>query len=757
MKKMVSNFKKVCATALPMILAVVGMSALSSCQDNELTVEEKILEEQNAYRENFEALVGKINPNQNWDFSGTDGSTKAGTRALSNNIPEYTVVPAGNDNYWEVPTTLTNYINEILPEAESPKIQLENPTYLTIPNASELSSDSNGKYTVTFYPIYMGLSLVWDLSLVVRDNDGTEKELKFWGKGQNMKGNNENLGVYYVDDKYPGYREYIDGNWQDSSYWRWVEWADGQRGSSSNYRDGFYRLGINQNGKLEFPLNNNTDKIGYATTTLNKTVKTKGYTFTFDLTGTHSDYQGKTLYLKMTQIARNWFWQNASLGAESTSLNRQVKYIPIENSYVGNNFAGKSLTFIGFEDADIKKEGDHYVNSKGEKYYRNNGSGPYVNQNNQNDKLERPGESDYDYNDLVVLMVADKTVINEDTYEYPTVGKRYMVEDLGTTDDIDFNDIVIDMEQSSVVKVTKKTINGVLQADPIRTVISKTQTAKIRAMGGTLDFAIYFGDNTTPVFQKSNSSYNVGTMYNTGWEGQTIDYNNFAETVTLNGNPWNPETNNIKIKVWRKDNTTYEDSFTSPHNTSVTYNNDNSVTISFPNNGEVPYIMAFPIGKQWKDERSTICEHWVKDNSAIGNEPCTESHTTTPGVGTVLSASGYVPGVFGKITDFTITENNITIPANKFPTSQQIKIKFKAKKNGNNPTFSGRLALSGNGNNYTAEWTDPTTSSDNEYVYATFTVSLSSYSSTIGSYNIVFTKTNATGIDWNNVEVYSEK
>ena len=215
---------------------------------------------------------------------------------------------------------------------------------------------------------------------------------------------------------------------------------------------------------------------------------------------------------------------------------------------------------------------------------------------------------DWDYNDLVLLMVGNPDVPHErevkDEYYYNTIEKRYMVEDLGATtaSDIDFNDIVIDLV--SYEKHHVKIVNGHVESDDIIT-NDKPQEATIRALGGTLDIALQFkGDGNTYRWQKSaDPAYAVGTMYNTGWQGAAIDYDAklWTKTFTLEENPWNPETNNVVVWVW-------------PNETSqiaADYSDDKEGKLSpyqivFPQNGEVPCMVAFHPYKKWRLERQGI-------------------------------------------------------------------------------------------------------------------------------------------------------
>lgn len=197
-------------------------------------------------------------------------------------------------------------------------------------------------------------------------------------------------------------------------------------------------------------------------------------------------------------------------------------------------------------------------------------------------------KSDHDFEDVVFMMYGKPDVpeikeITEPVKE--TVSKRYMVEDLGETDDFDFNDIVVD-----VLQTTTKTAVYKINEDGTRTFLrfegdpTVSQKAVIRAMGGTLDFELTIGNMK---WSKSGSGYAAGTMVNTGADGQAIDYNATLAEFDVTG--WNSETNNISVKVGSK-------------------GSGNVMTIVFPKKGEVPMIIA--VDTNWMKERVSVPSSW---------------------------------------------------------------------------------------------------------------------------------------------------
>lgn len=152
-----------------------------------------------------------------------------------------------------------------------------------------------------------------------------------------------------------------------------------------------------------------------------------------------------------------------------------------------------------------------------------------------------------DFSDIICLTI-------------PTIAaKRYMVEDLGSNEgsDFDFNDIVIDVID-----------NGV------------KQIAKVRAMGGTLDFTVKIGNTS---WTKSEH-FDPSVMYNT----VNPDYSLVLYEFEVTG--WSE--NNISISVNGKDGSNWE--------------------IPFPVQGQAPMIVAMKPTVNWNIERQSVSEEWFK-------------------------------------------------------------------------------------------------------------------------------------------------
>ena len=157
-----------------------------------------------------------------------------------------------------------------------------------------------------------------------------------------------------------------------------------------------------------------------------------------------------------------------------------------------------------------------------------------------------------------------------------------MIEDLGATDDFDFNDVVVDVEDYTIEthKVTRE--NGVIKTDEVIETTTAPTKAIIRAMGGTIDFELTIG-NTKWV--KSENNFDVKTMYNTQGD---IDYNKELAVFEVTG--WDYDANNIGIRVMGKDGQLFD--------------------IQFPKEGEAPMMIAVDPTQKWMGERNSVPNTW---------------------------------------------------------------------------------------------------------------------------------------------------
>ena len=184
-----------------------------------------------------------------------------------------------------------------------------------------------------------------------------------------------------------------------------------------------------------------------------------------------------------------------------------------------------------------------------------------------------------DYSDLICWILVFDYVTPPSPVAY---GKRYMVEDLGSIGDFDFNDIVFDVVQ---------------EADG-------SQKCYVRALGGIYNITITVGNTT---WSKKGSEITV--------DGETVmaDESQMYNTLPPNGDwilaefpvsGWNPTGNDVSVSVYtRGQNGEF-------------YTN----TIDFPEDGDVPMMVAVSTNKLWMPEYQSIADmpaSFIDDNNYV--------------------------------------------------------------------------------------------------------------------------------------------
>lgn len=631
-----------CDFIIKSLLAGFGMLVLLSACDNEIdpVFEHKkyVQDQKKAFAETFTEMFGEIPADQSWDFSGYgDGSL---TRATRGYITDHMSAPVGDPSTgaewmtfgWGDP--LQQLFNKDLKEKnDNAKTLGEGNVYFVVPNT---------KFTI--YPVMQGLAVNWDLYMQV----GNMAPELIWKKSQNIQAWDDETNKYRplglsegeINNAIPGLYSQLTNNieWSSeisnpSSYygyqyvygssgfnaWRYMKNNDGiwryWYGNATKQDNGTYLADIDNDGNLDTGVEKVDVDLGWKTSCFSSAdfhsvsgIQTKGYTF--DL----RQYAGQpvTFFLKIN--ARSKYWKNVSLGSKMSSSTNQMRFFK-EGVFSGLDFShlkslGSKYMLIGIEDADYHlNSSNQLVEGPDDKLIYDNGNTITFDESQKSKGYKGSWAlSDYDYNDLVLLIISDEIkTTTEDYYAAKTVKKRYMVEDLGTTDDIDFNDMVVDIEDTKWYHYVVTKENGVVKS-VTETVVpdgdathTNTQKAIIRAMGGTLDFDFKIGGKV--VFTKSTSQYTVGTMYNTTRDH--INYSNVMWEGTVSG--WNPSENNVSFTVYNKN---------SPGNGSSDGVGTSSYDIVFPGLGEVPYIIAFDPSKEWRDERHPICKKWL-----AGEEP----------------------------------------------------------------------------------------------------------------------------------------
>lgn len=279
--------------------------------------------------------------------------------------------------------------------------------------------------------------------------------------------------------------------------------------------------------------------------------------------------------------------------------------------------------------------------------------------------------SDQDYNDVVLLLVG-KTLPNQ------SIKKRYMIEDLGSTYDFDFNDIVVDVTEKVTRTNTGKTY---------------TQTAAIRHLRGTIPFRITIGNQrfgNGSIMRGHNSkgkdydpSLVDAVKANYIWtHTEVID--NDTKLADLRSNYWNPDANNIYVEVWPSFNSENGNTSDVYWDGSANVEADNSDAIGnnvqlrqiveFPKQGKVPYIIATDQTVGWMDEHKSIPETWIATHPAgwnngfeqeIDNSASTGSGTADPKGNKLNNTTSLSDGnITLKNTSTDISSNNTLNIAN---------------------------------------------------------------------------------------------
>ena len=284
----------------------------------------------------------------------------------------------------------------------------------------------------------------------------------------------------------------------------------------------------------------------------------------------NSGDKDKTMYLNLliTDHAYTTFVKYAAIGSQQSSLNGHMRIIDVARpSSIPDNY---ETIFIACEAANLDAE------------------------------VLYP----YRYQSLVLMLVAPKGELPAIAYTQETgnekyivgseLSKRYMIEDLGSTSDFDFNDIVVDvMQQSKMIVETTET--QATKTSPVKTTVSMNEQAETIAtvshVCGTRPFEIQVGDYTfglvndptdqersrKELLKETTEGLPSVVEHIIGWDP------NVSATIT----GWNPSLNNISVKVW-------------PLGKQDEING--SWQVDFPLTGQVPYIMALPISVPWTDE-----------------------------------------------------------------------------------------------------------------------------------------------------------
>ncbi len=642
-----SRKSTLCAAAL----GATFLALLTGCQDEEFGY----TADQIKYERNFTQKYGEIPGNKNWDLStigkhyengGGDG-TRAGNATLTENT-HY----SKNFGYWEVPMKTVRWMEKALIEGNDNRylgssfiLQFPDNDFAIIPiyqGRSGINSELEVK--INGYNIQS----VWGRSegFLINDKALTESEAESLSAptSSNITSNNNTWDS--TNKKFAK-----DNKWHTLGYYNGVlnatDYENSHRGTEEVLADG-------TKGYVHYPT--------YACYTDEAhRIMTKPILFKKEkIASTGHPYMYLSLHNTGKHVIENrdgvdkiWdtnIWLDerganvwTTIGDRLTSINPEKRMLainipssdrpsPSELPNLGNGKNPSQVIMVACEDA--------------------NGIA-----------------TDNDVNDVVFLLVGypnAPTII-------PTkevIKKRYMCEDLGATDDFDFNDIVIDVTQTmeyelvtAPANMENETFNDrenpstAIDVEIDRMIPldgkngtrdTKVQTAKLTHVCGTLPFRIQVGDflfpwvndpthfygvrstladdNAYQCLSLSHASHATRSGDSKYENGHKIGWNPNEERIIC-GNTWNPETNNIKVIVdwtksgWPAQKGVLSSVVTPTANESEIYGTSDSefadlsngrvVVVNFPKPGNVPYIIATDQDVPWMKEREDIPTEWV--------------------------------------------------------------------------------------------------------------------------------------------------
>ena len=498
-------------TNITKLMMILAAAVLTACSKNSDLFNGGAAIETNqkaSFADNFVKKYPNVDLNQSWDFS-----SKTSYYSFGNGYRNEARTRAGGDynftagNWYEVENATVSWMQEKLVEGIDHRSQGK-PFYMTVPG---------NEFTIV--PIFQGQAgAMWNLHVVV---DGVDillwEKINFASLGgtepakdERATQNETGTGSIQIKD--------LDNDQWHNMHGQWFDWGYGHWNSFYN-TDGSDRWKEDWSGP-------------------NKVTAIRSIPYTFKNLPVGAEMY---FYLDITEDGNEWnngvrtVYRN-DVGDKMTSVNGMM--LALTDCPVPSNLAGNEAMIIGCEDADKK-------------------------------------DSDWDMNDLVLLVYGKKVPKpieikeGETVYESKTV--RYMIEDLGDTNDFDFNDIVVDVTESTAK--TPVYVNDVLSSWNTG---AKTQKAVVRHLGGTLPFTLTIGSTTLPVMG--------------GQKTFKTDPN-----LEFEVSGWNINTHNLSIEVQQ------------PQGNSTS---DIVFHIKFPKEGEAPMIVAVDPWQTWMGERQSVPESW---------------------------------------------------------------------------------------------------------------------------------------------------
>lgn len=553
-----------------LIAAGLTTSALlfTNCVDEDYGYEADYIK----YQKNFTEMYGQIPSDKSWDLSSSAGAYNPSvTRALGSGTNNEDLVEGTHyqkKDYWQVPEKTLQWLEQNLTEGKDNR---------WLGSHFVLKIDPNSDFAIV--PIYQGRSAI-NSSLSIKINGYNLKEICPRSKDIQAKrtasSDWEDLGYY-------------DG-WASTSFADFKAFKEETKVLHPSYTDEDYAV---QAKPVYFRTNKLTN------------LQDDGFMY-LDL------INDDKMFTDVNDESKKWDSGNTwtKIGDHLTSINPKGQMVALNLSWDGrpennklpdihegtgaNHKMPSQVLIIGCEDA--------------------HGTG-----------------SDYDVNDVVYMIIGYPNA-PEIVPATQIIKKRYMCEDLGATDDFDFNDIVIDVTQSMEYELTTNPdekaevydYNGNIQVYMQPKFGTKKQWARVSHVCGTLPFQVKVGDYFFPkVTDPTNDWLTRTELANPAKNTRAIidiaatDGWNPNETKEITG--WDPEANNVAICVeWnrgrRADNAEHvSENYDkdSKYDRFADFANGNCKIVEFPLNGDVPYIIATDQDVPWMKERVSIPDTWV--------------------------------------------------------------------------------------------------------------------------------------------------
>lgn len=621
-------------TLFSVALSASLLAGMTSCQDEDFGYSA----DQIKYNKSFTDIYGKIPADKSWDLSSfakrsNDSSETRATRAGDGELTEGDEYNIGN--WWEVPSQTLSWLERAL-------IEGHDNTYLGSNFVLKLPQND-----FAIIPIYQGRSSIHS-ELEIKINGYGIKSI--WNKGDNILVNDHTLTEQQIKAlALPQNEGVIKSSCESGNYWHeigyYIGWASGDnpktihsdlsiddlKAMDAAYRCDKYPSYTDEASRvLTKPIYFDSSKIGvdnggYMYLSLHNTGKAwahweNNYSDRWD-----KKNQSTTIGHRLTSLNQKNYMLALNVTGDAKPTAAQLSSINLANNRSANP---PQVLMIACEDAN----------------------GP---------------ESDMDINDVVFLIVGYPDVPTV----VPTkevIEKRYMCEDLGGTFDYDFNDIVVDLKQVQEYEIitTPSDFSDPTSSDNITITETRkkgcpVQTAKISRLCGTIPLQIQVGAYVFPkITDPTDMSQTRSDLAGSGYlinphkhdchdcdlytrahgdalnnDGSAKGWNPNEERV-IPCHTWDPDKNNITIWAdwgyrdgWHEVKEAWEQKHQSnpfPANTQdfADFSNGRKVPVTFPENGQAPYIIAFDPSIPWMEEGKRIPEAWLKgeDLSVVNPE-----------------------------------------------------------------------------------------------------------------------------------------